>query len=120
MGRTAGKAPAAGNEAVEEGRALQCIFRRQETVVRKCCIAVLLSMISPVVLACGPEATMRLEAIRTLYADPDVARYVCVDDGACGIEEFSRQLDVIPVSLNPAGAAPPPGRARLTSVPKRR
>jgi len=72
--------------------------------VRKRCIAVLLSMISPVVLACGPEAAMRLEAFRTLYADPDVARYVCVDDGACGIEEFSRQLDVTAVSLNPAGA----------------
>lgn len=71
---------------------------------RKHCLAGLLSLISPVVLACGPEAAMRLEAIRTLYADPDVARYVCVDDGACDIEEFSRQLEVMAVSLSTAGA----------------
>ncbi|MYN20617.1 hypothetical protein GTP81_28140 [Rugamonas sp. FT107W] len=72
--------------------------------MRKRCSTVLLSLISPVVLACEPEAALRLEAIRTLYADPDIARYVCVDDGACGIEEFARQIDVRTVSLSPAGA----------------
>lgn len=83
---------------------MQCDFFRQETVVNMPCIMLLPSLISSAVLACEPEAAMRLEAIRTLYADSDIARYVCVDDGACGVEEFSRQVDVSPVSLNPAGA----------------
>ena len=65
----------------------------------------LLSLFSSVVLACDSESTTRLEAIRTLYADSDIARYVCTDNGECSIEEFSKQLDIKEISLNPEGAA---------------
>lgn len=65
----------------------------------------MLSLFSPIVVACEKEATMRLDAIRTLFADPDIARYVCVDNGECSIEEFSGQVEMKMLSLNPEGAA---------------
>jgi hypothetical protein len=73
--------------------------------VKKVFFTGLLSILSSVVLACEPEAALRLDAVRTLYADPDVARYVCVDNGQCGIEEFTSQLEVKPVALSPKGGA---------------
>jgi hypothetical protein len=51
--------------------------------------------------ACGPEPVMREQAVRALYADADVARYVCVDNGDCAIGEFASKLDVKPVTLGP-------------------
>lgn len=54
------------------------------------------------VLACEPESQMRTEAIRMLYADPDLTRYVCVANPDCGMDEFAAQLDVTPVALSPS------------------
>ena len=40
-----------------------------------------------------------------MYADADLARYVCVENGECDIGEFSAQLEVKPVSLGPNAPA---------------
>lgn len=47
---------------------------------------------------------MRLGALRILYADADIARYVCVDNSECDIEEFATQLEVKAVALNTVGS----------------
>lgn len=62
-----------------------------------------LSLISSIGFACEPEAAMRLAAIRTLYADADIARYVCSGNNECSIEEFASRVDVKPVKLNTEG-----------------
>lgn len=63
----------------------------------------LLGFISSIGFACEPETAMRLDAIRSLYSDADIARYVCVDNSECTKEEFSRQLEVRSVTLNAEG-----------------
>lgn len=73
--------------------------------MRNFVLIVVLSLFSPMVSACEPEATMQLDAVRTLYADPDISRYVCVDNAECSLEEFSGQIEIKVVSLNPKGAA---------------
>lgn len=73
--------------------------------MKKCFLVAILSLFSPVVLACDAESTMRLDAVGTLYADADIARYVCTDNGECSIEEFSKQLEIKAISLNSEGAA---------------
>lgn len=62
-----------------------------------------LGLISSIGLACEPEAVMQLAAVRSLYSDPDIARYVCVDNSECTSEEFSRQVEVRAVKLNTEG-----------------
>jgi hypothetical protein len=58
---------------------------------------------SSVAFACAPEAAMQAAAIRSLYADADIARYVCIDNSECSVEEFSREVEVKAVSLNTDG-----------------
>lgn len=56
--------------------------------------------------ACGAEADMRTEALRALYSDVELTRYVCVENNDCAFDEFARRVDVQPVTLSPAPAAP--------------
>jgi hypothetical protein len=51
--------------------------------------------------ACEAEAHLRADALRTLYADQDITRYVCVDNEKCSFEDFSRQLETKQISLGP-------------------
>ena len=62
-----------------------------------------LCLTSSVGLACESEAVMQLAAIRSLYSDADIARYVCVDNSECTSEEFSRQVEVRTITLNTEG-----------------
>jgi hypothetical protein len=71
----------------------------------KLLLTCLLSVASSAAIACGPEAAMRLEAIRTLYSDADLARYVCVENGECDLDAFAAQLAVNNVSLGPDASA---------------
>lgn len=59
-----------------------------------------LGLVSSIGHACEPEAAIQLAAIRSLYSDADIARYVCVDNNECTEEEFSRQLEVRSIRLN--------------------
>jgi hypothetical protein len=46
---------------------------------------------------------MRREAIRAIYSDPDIVRYVCPGGGNCDINEFSQRLDIKTILLNAKG-----------------
>lgn len=64
----------------------------------------ILGLFSSTVCACESERMMLLEAVRQIYADPDIVRYVCTA-GDCPIAEFAEKIDIQPVSLNSQGAA---------------
>lgn len=64
----------------------------------------ILSAFPTIVFAHEAESAMRLEAIRTIYSDPDIVRYVCPDSGNCDIHEFSEKLDINTILLNVKGA----------------
>lgn len=81
----------------------RCRSCHRKTNVKRRPIFGALILMSSVAFACEPETTMRSAAIRSLYADADIARYVCIDHVECSIEEFSRQMEVKPVKLNTEG-----------------
>ena len=75
----------------------------QETAVRRRLLFAVLSLLSSAGFACEGEGEMQLAAVRTLYADADIARYVCIDNSECSIEEFFSQVSIKAVTLNTAG-----------------
>ena len=62
-----------------------------------------ISLLSSAGFACEDEGAMQLAAVRTVYADADIARYVCIDISECSIEEFFRQVEIKAVTLDAAG-----------------
>ncbi len=71
----------------------------------KLLLTCLLSVASSAAIACAPEAAMRREALRTLYSDADLVRYVCVENGECDLDAFAALLAVNSVSLGPDALA---------------
>jgi hypothetical protein len=67
-------------------------------------------MVSSSASACPQDESARSGALRTLYSDADLVRYVCVENSECSFSEFSEQLDVKTVDLNGGHVvAPVPG-----------
>ncbi|WP_165497821.1 hypothetical protein [Pseudoduganella albidiflava] len=68
------------------------------------CSAMVSVLCSPSVSADPSDLDQQSAALRTLYDDAEVNRYVCSDDPACDFEEFSSRLDARNVALTSSSA----------------